>query len=130
MSDVQINDKFKYTEKHEWIHVEGGSAAIGVSDFAQSALGDIVFIDLPKVGSNLKQFESFGTIESVKAAEDLYSPATGEVIAVNDAVNSTPDAVNKDPYSSWFVKIKLANPSELDKLMDAAKYKEYIQSLG
>lgn len=130
MVDIKINDKLKYTEKHEWITATGNIVEIGVSDFAQNALGDIVFIDLPSIGDKLTMGESFGTIESVKAAEDLYAPASGEVIEINDAINNKPDAVNKEPYQSWFVKIKLTNPAERDKLMDAAKYKEYINTLG
>ena len=129
MSEIKIDKDCKYTEKHEWVKVNGNSATIGISDFAQSALGDIVFVDLPAVGDDLKQSESFGTVESVKAAEDLYAPVSGKVTELNDEVNSAPESVNKDPYGSWFIKITLANPSELDSLMDAAKYKEYTSKL-
>ena len=129
MSDIQIKDNLKYTEKHEWVEINGDTATFGVSDFAQNALGDIVFLDLPAVGDKLTQSESFGTIESVKAAEDLYSPVSGEVLEINESINDKPDNVNSNPYDSWLVKIKLSDPGELDKLMDSKKYADYLKTL-
>jgi len=129
MADTKILDGYKYTEKHEWVKIDGETAIFGISDFAQNALGDIVFVDLPKVGKSVKQGQSFGTIESVKAAEDLYAPISGEVIEVNPAIAKDPAMVNKDAFAAWMIKVKNVNSSEADKLMDSAKYKEYTASL-
>ncbi len=129
MADTKILDGYKYTEKHEWVKIDGDTAIFGISDFAQNALGDIVFVDLPKVGKTVKQGQSFGTIESVKAAEDLYAPISGEVIEVNPAIAKDPAMVNKDAFAAWMIKVKNVNPTEADKLMDSAKYKEYTASL-
>ena len=129
MADTKILDGYKYTEKHEWVKIDGDTAIFGISDFAQNALGDIVFVDLPKVGKTVKQGQSFGTIESVKAAEDLYAPISGEVIEVNPAIAKDPAMVNKDAFAAWMIKVKNVNSSEADKLMDSAKYKEHTSSL-
>ncbi|MBP7280873.1 MAG: glycine cleavage system protein GcvH [Leptospiraceae bacterium] len=129
MADTKILDGYRYTEKHEWVKIEGDTAIFGISDFAQNALGDIVFVDLPKVGKAVKQGQSFGTIESVKAAEDLYAPISGEVIEVNPAIAKDPAMVNKDAFAAWMIKVKNVNSSEADKLMDSAKYKEHTSSL-
>ena len=129
MADTKILDGYKYTEKHEWVKIEGDTAIFGISDFAQNALGDIVFVDLPKVGKMVKQGQSFGTIESVKAAEDLYAPISGEVIEVNPAIAKDPAMVNKDAFAAWMIKVKNVNPTDADKLMDSSKYKEYTASL-
>lgn len=129
MADTKILDGYKYTEKHEWVKIDGDTAIFGISDFAQNALGDIVFVDLPKVGKTVKQGQSFGTIESVKAAEDLYAPISGEVIEVNPAIAKDPALVNKDAFGAWMIKIKNVNSSEANSLMDSAKYKEYTASL-
>lgn len=126
---TKILDGYKYTEKHEWVKLEGDSAIFGISDFAQNALGDIVFVDLPKVGKSVKKGQSFGTIESVKAAEDLYAPISGEVIEINPAIAKDPAMVNKDAFAAWMIKVKNVNSSEADKLMDSAKYKEHTSSL-
>jgi glycine cleavage system H protein len=127
---AKVLEGLKYTEKHEWVKIDGDSAVFGISDFAQNALGDIVFVDLPKIGKTLKQGDSFGTIESVKAAEDLYAPISGEVIETNPALSKKPETINQDAYSAWMVKIKNFQISEADKLMDAKKYEEYISTLG
>lgn len=129
MADTKILDGYRYTEKHEWVKIEGDTAIFGISDFAQNALGDIVFVDLPKVGKTVKQGQSFGTIESVKAAEDLYAPISGEVVEVNPAIAKDPAMVNKDAFAAWMIKIKNVNSSEANSLMDSAKYKEYTASL-
>lgn len=129
MADTKILDGYKYTEKHEWVKIEGDVAIFGISDFAQNALGDIVFVDLPKVGKAVKKGQSFGTIESVKAAEDLYAPISGEVIEVNPAISKDPALVNKDAFAAWMVKVKNVNLADADSLMDSTKYKEFTASL-
>ncbi len=117
MAETQAPTGYLFSENHEWVKVEGDMALIGISDFAQSALGDIVFVDLPKTGKNIKQFETFGTIESVKAAEDLYAPIGGEVIESNSALSKNPGDVNSKPFDSWMIKVKGFTTSELDKLL-------------
>ncbi len=121
--------KILYTEKHEWVKIDGDTGIFGISDFAQNALGDIVFVDLPKVGKAVKKGQSFGTIESVKAAEDLYAPISGEVIEVNPAIAKDPALVNKDAFAAWMIKVKITNSSDADSLMDSAKYKDFTASL-
>ena len=126
---TKILDGYKYTEKHEWVKVEGDTATFGISDFAQNALGDIVFVDLPKIGKAVKKGQSFGTIESVKAAEDLYAPLSGEVVEINPAISKDPSIVNKDAFGAWMIKVKNINLSEADSLMDSNKYKDFTASL-
>src|SRR6267142_2150156 len=116
----------KYTKEHEWIQVNGTSATIGITDYAQESLGDIVFVELPKVGTELTAGKTFGTVESVKAVSDLYSPASGTVIEVNQELTTSPEKVNKDPHGAWMVKIALKNPKELDALMSAADYEKFV----
>ena len=126
MSTVPTN--LRYTKDHEWVKVEGdGTVTVGITDYAQAALGDVTFIDLPKVGRALQANDVFGTVESVKAASDLYSPVSGEVIAINSSLNDTPDLVNREPYEkAWMIKIKLKSPAELDSLFDSAKYQSIL----
>ena len=120
----------KYTEDHEWILVEGDIASVGISDHAQEQLGDVVYIDLPEKGAELAQGAEAATVESVKAASEIYAPVGGEVVEVNAALNDDPAIVNSDPYGAgWFFKLKLADAGELDKLMDESAYKEYVESL-
>ena len=117
----------KYTASHEWVRLEAdGTIAVGITEFAQDALGDIVFVDLPKVGQALTAGKDCAVIESVKAAGDIYAPVTGEVVAVNDAVVDAPESVNADAFSAWLFKIKPANAADLDALMDAAAYAKNI----
>ena len=112
-----------FTQEHEWIRVEGGEATVGITDFAQGQLGDIVFVELPEVGSTLRQFTSFGVVESVKAVSDLYAPVSGEVIEVNSALGESPELLNSDPFGEgWIARVKLSDGSELDGLMDADAY--------
>jgi glycine cleavage system H protein len=121
----------KYTKEHEWIKVEGGQGRVGVTHHAQNALGDVVFVELPKVGRAVKQMETFGVVESVKAVSDLYSPASGEVVEVNGALEAKPELVNQDCYGGgWMIVVKLANPKELDALMDAKAYEAYLAAEG
>lgn len=115
-----------FTDDHEWLQIEGDVATIGITDFAQTQLGDVVFVELPKVGRALKKAEAAATVESVKAASDVYAPITGEVVAVNDAVVADPSLVNSDPSKgAWLFKLKIADKSELEGLMDEAAYKAH-----
>jgi glycine cleavage system H protein len=129
MAETNAPQGYFFTEKHEWVKPDGDSATIGISDYAQQALGDIVFIDVPKAGKSITQGDSFGTIESVKAAEDLYAPISGEVTEVNPLIDSDPATVNAKPFETWLLRIKGFNDADLSKLMDATKYKEYISGL-
>ena len=117
---------YKYTREHEWIQVNGSTGTVGITDHAQESLGDIVFVELPKVGTQLQAGKSFGTVESVKAVSELYAPASGTVTAVNDALNQSPENVNKDAHSAWMVKIELTNPSEVNGLLSADDYEKYV----
>jgi glycine cleavage system H protein len=114
--------ELKYTNDHEWVRVEGDVAEVGVTDFAQQQLGDVVFVELPAVGTRLSAGAAFGTIESVKAVSELFAPVSGEVVAVNDGLVATPEAVNSGPHTAWMVRVKLADPGELSALLDAAGY--------
>ena len=111
-----------YAESHEWLKVEGKQAYVGISDHAQHALGSVVFIELPKVGASIKKGDTFGAVESVKAASDLYMPVSGKIIEVNSKMESTPELLNDDPYGSWIIKIELSNPSETSALLSSAQY--------
>ncbi len=120
------NDR-KYTKEDEWIKIEGTTGTIGITDYAQNALGDIVFVELPKVGAKIKASESFGTVESVKAVSEIYAPASGEVTEINAKLANAPETINADPHgAAWLIKIKLADPKEISNLMDAAAYQAYI----
>lgn len=124
---MNVPENLKYTKDHEWAKIEGDVATIGITDYAQGELGDVVFVELPEVGSALNAGDTFGTIEAVKAVADLYAPLSGEVVEINPELESTPEKVNQDPYGDgWMIKIKLSNPGEVDALMDAEKYKELI----
>src|SRR5229473_2431240 len=116
----------KYTKEHEWIQVNGSSATIGITDYAQQSLGDIVFVETPKVGAELAAGKTFGTVESVKAVSDLFAPASGTVTEVNGELATSPENVNKDAHGSWMVKITLKNPKELDGRLSAADYEKFV----
>ena len=121
---MNFPDTVKYTKDHEWILVVGDTGTVGITDYAQGELGDVVFVELPAAGKVVKQHESFGTIEAVKAVSDLFAPASGSVIETNKDLANAPETVNKDPYDKgWMVKIKLSNPAELSTLLDAKAYK-------
>lgn len=125
---AKIPDDLKYAKTHEWIKTEGGDVTIGISDYAQSELSDVVYVDLPQPGTQVKTGEPFGTIEAVKAVSDLYAPVSGVIIAVNTELKTGADIINKDPYGKgWMVRIKLADPKELDGLMSAADYSGMIE---
>jgi glycine cleavage system H protein len=116
----------KYTKDHEWVELSGNKGKVGITDYAQQQLGDVVYMELPEVGANLKQGQSFGTIESVKAVSELYSPLSGEVVEVNTGLKDTPEAVNKDPHGSWMIVIRFTNTVEAGVLLDAAQYQALI----
>ena len=120
---------FRYSKEHEWVKVEGATGTVGITDYAQSELGDVVFVELPKVGAQMKAGQSIGTIESVKAVSEVYCPVSGEVTAVNDALSSSPEKINQEPHTGgWLIKLKLANPSEASALMDSAAYTAYVDA--
>jgi glycine cleavage system H protein len=131
MSDKKINyatDR-KYSESHEWVKMEGDLAVIGISDYAQDQLGDVVFVELPEVGTTLEAGKTLGVVESVKAASDVFAPISGKVEAVNEELKNSPETVNKDPLGSgWFVKVRPSNPSDVNKLLDAAAYQKKIEA--
>jgi glycine cleavage system H protein len=121
---------YKYTKEHEWIQIKGNTGLVGITDHAQESLGDIVFVDLPKVGAELTAGKTFGTVESVKAVSDLYAPASGTVTAVNGDLSTEPVKVNKDAHGSWMVKVKLKDPAELNALLAAADYEKFVAEEG
>lgn len=124
---MNIPANLKYTKDHEWIRVEGDHAFIGITDFAQGELGDIVYVEIETKGETLGKEEIFGTIEAVKTVSDLFMPVSGEIIEVNNAIESNPDSVNKDPYGTgWLIKIKMTNPEEMDQLLTETQYKEVV----
>jgi glycine cleavage system H protein len=115
----------RYTREHEWIAVEGNIGTIGITDYAQNSLGDIVYVDAPKVGDSVTANQTFGSVESVKAVSDLYSPVSGTVSAVNEALKTEPDKINAAPHDTWIIKVQLSNPGEVDSLLDAAAYEAF-----
>lgn len=117
----------KYTKDHEWIRIDGDQAMVGITDYAQKQLGDVVFIEYPEIGLQLKQGDVFGTIESVKAVSELFAPMSGEVLAVNTDLGSHPEQVNADPHAAWMIRVKLANPADTASLLDAAQYGELVK---
>lgn len=124
---MNFPDNLRYTKDHEWLKVEGDVAIVGITEFAQKELGDIVYIEVGTVGEELDIEETFGTIEAVKTVSDLFMPVSGEVLEFNEQLESAPDTVNKDPYQEgWIIKIKMSNPSEVDELLTAEEYKELV----
>jgi glycine cleavage system H protein len=116
----------KYTKEHEWIKITGNTGLVGITDHAQESLGDIVFVELPKVGAQLQAGGSFGTVESVKAVSELFAPASGKVTEINESLNQSPENINKDAQSAWMIKLELSNPKEADALLSAEQYEQYI----
>jgi glycine cleavage system H protein len=124
-------ENYRYTKEHEWVDLNDGVATFGITDYAQSELGDVVFVELPQPGAKLTKGKSFGTVESVKAVSEIYAPASGEVIEANGELQNKPETINSDPHgAAWLVKIKLASPVELDGLMDGSAYQAYIAAKG
>jgi len=126
-----LPDNLRYTKDHEWVRVEGDKGIVGITDYAQNQLGDVVFLELPEAGSQLTAGQSFGTVESVKAVSELLAPISGEVEEINSALVSSPEAVNTDPYGKgWMVKVRLADAAQVASLMDAAAYAAFVQNEG
>jgi glycine cleavage system H protein len=117
---------YRYTREHEWIELTGSIGAVGITDYAQNSLGDIVYVDVPKVGDAVTANETFGSVESVKAVSDLYSPVTGTVTAVNEELKNAPDKINEKPHETWIIKVEVADPAAVAKLLDAAAYEAFI----
>ena len=128
---MEFPEELKYTEEHEWVLIEEDVVTVGITDFAQDALGDVVFVELPEVGYQAEAGKTFGVVESVKAVSDIYSPVTGEVVEVNDELPDTPELVNSSPYEdAWMLKIKVDDIAELDGLLDAEAYQAFVEEQG
>lgn len=125
---AKVMDDRHYAESHEWVKLEGDIATIGISDYAQHALGDIVYVDMPEVGDEMEAGDVFGAVESVKAASDLICPVSGEVVAVNEELEDAPEKVNADAFENWIIKVKVSDPAEIDALLDAAAYTELCEN--
>ncbi|MGB7210640.1 MAG: glycine cleavage system protein GcvH [Pyrinomonadaceae bacterium] len=124
-----IPENLRYSKDHEWVLVDGDVASIGITDYAQHSLGDVVYIDMPRVGDKLASHESFGSVESVKAVSEIFTPVAGEIVEVNDGLNDTPEKVNNDPYGeAWFIKVKMDNPGEADAMLSGEEYEEYLSA--
>lgn len=121
---------YKYTKEHEWVKIEGDTGTIGITDYAQNSLGDIVFVELPKMGANLEKGKTFGSVESVKAVSDIYAPVSGTVTAVNDELTKSPEKLNSDAHGSWIVKVKLVNAGDTSGLLSAADYEKFVAKEG
>ena len=120
-------ENYRYTKEHEWVHVEGDTGTIGITDHAQQELGDIVYVDLPKPGTHLDQGKTLGSVESVKAVSDIYAPVSGEVVEINPLLSTAPEKLNEDPHGdAWLVKIKLSAPDEIKRLLSAEDYQNYV----
>lgn len=125
---MNIPEELIYTRDHEWARIEDDTATIGITDYAQGELGDIVYVDLPEVGTQVNQGDSFGTIEAVKAVSDLFAPLSGEVIAINESLNDAPETINEEPYNEgWMIKIKMNNVGEKEELLNSEQYENFIQ---
>ena len=121
---------YKYTKEHEWLKIEGNTGIVGITNFAQESLGDIVFVELPKVGADVAAGKTLGTVESVKAVSEIFAPVSGTVTEVNEALNTTPEQVNKDAHGAWMVKLRLKDPSEANQLLSAADYEQFVAAEG
>ena len=128
---ANIPENLRYSKDHEWISADGETATIGITDYAQHSLGDVVYIDMPRVGDKLGAHEAFGSVESVKAVSEVFVPVAGEIVEVNEGLNDAPEKVNSDPYGDgWFVKIKMENPNGVDAMLSAEEYDEYLSTIG
>jgi glycine cleavage system H protein len=128
--NMRFDPECKYHREHEWLRIEGDEGVIGVSDYAQDALSDVVYVELPEVGDTFERDAVFGVVESVKAASDVYMPVSGEILEINEELEDSPELVNEDPYgAAWFVRIAITDPAEVDDLMDAQGYEEYLKTL-
>ena len=127
LNELHLPDDIRYTDEHEWARLSGDTARIGVSDYAQDQLGDIVFVELPAVGDTIAKGEVFGTLESVKAVSELYLPLSGEVVAVNTALTDAPELINQDPYAAWIIEVRPSDAGEYDQLLSAAAYLDLLR---
>jgi glycine cleavage system H protein len=126
---MNIPENLRYSKDHEWVSVDGDTATIGITDYAQHSMGDVVYVELPKEGESFGAHEAFGSVESVKAVSEIFTPIAGEVVEVNESLNDTPEVVNNDPYgAAWMVKLKMANAGEADALLNAVEYEEYLNA--
>ncbi len=126
---ANVPENLHYSKDHEWVRVEGDTAVVGISDHAQEQLGDVVYVELPKAGEGFAAHESFGSVESVKAVSEIFTPVSGKVSAVNDSLNDEPEKVNEDPYGEgWMIKITMSNPGEVDSLLTAAEYEDFTKA--
>jgi glycine cleavage system H protein len=125
---MKFPKNLRYTREHEWVLIEGNQATVGITDFAQHELGEVVFVELPKIGESVTKDEPFGVVESVKAASDVYAPVSGEVAETNDDLVSSPELINDDPYGdAWLIRVEMSDPTEVEQLMNAVDYKEYVE---
>jgi glycine cleavage system H protein len=123
---ANVPENLHYSKDHEWVRVEGDVAVVGITDYAQNSLGDVVYVELPRTGDSFAAHDAFGSVESVKAVSEIFTPVSGEVVETNDALNDAPEAVNSDPYDAgWMVKVKMSNPGEVDALLTAAEYEDF-----
>jgi len=126
---ANIPDDLHYSKDHEWVRVDGNVAIVGITDYAQDSLGDVVYVELPKVGDDFAANESFGSVESVKAVSEVFSPVTGEIVGTNEALADTPEKVNQDPYGDgWMIRVHMANPGEVDSMLTAAEYEDFTKA--
>jgi glycine cleavage system H protein len=126
---AQIPEDLHYSKDHEWVRVEGNAAVVGITDYAQDSLGDVVYVEVPKVGDEFAANESFGSVESVKAVSEVFSPVSGEIVGVNEALADEPEKVNQDPYGSgWMIRVQMSNPGEVDSLLTAAEYEDFTKA--
>ncbi len=126
---ANIPDDLHYSKDHEWVRVEGDVAIVGITDYAQNSLGDVVYVELPKTGDEFAANESFGSVESVKAVSEVFSPVSGEIVGTNDTLADAPEKVNTDPYGEgWMIRVKLANPGEVDSMLTAAEYEDFTKA--
>ena len=124
---ANIPENLHYSKDHEWVKVDGGVATVGITDYAQHSLGDVVYVELPSVGDKIDSHEAFGSVESVKAVSEIFAPLAGEIVEVNDGLNDNPESVNSDPYgAAWMIKVKMDNALEADAMLNAAEYEEYL----
>jgi glycine cleavage system H protein len=126
---AQIPEDLHYSKDHEWVRVEGNIAVVGITDYAQDSLGDVVYVEVPKVGDEFAANESFGSVESVKAVSEVFSPVSGEIVGVNEALADEPEKVNQDPYAAgWMIRVEMSNPGEVDSLLTAAEYEDFTKA--
>ncbi|MGI8470157.1 MAG: glycine cleavage system protein GcvH [Pyrinomonadaceae bacterium] len=128
---ANVPENLRYTKDHEWLSIDGDAATIGITDYAQHALGDVVYVELPKAGETFPAHEAFGSVESVKAVSEVFTPVSGEITEVNESLNDTPEVINNNPYDGgWLVKVKMSSTGEADALLNAAEYEEYLAANG